>query len=501
MAWYWVFLIPSIAAGGDVRRRLRDGEGPAVAGRVRRPRHRRRDVEGRRQGQAGGLRVPGPARLHEPGHPDDHRRRVLHGVRAPGRGALVRAVPEGSAPDRRTARRCSRSPRPASPSAASSAGCCAATCRTTCSGRGGRRWRSSSTSDRSSRCCCSAAATSPVLAALLIPFTCMWIFGVHGMLSATSAMDFGGTKAAATVAGHLRRRAVPRVGPDRLRARRRARQVRLGRVDVDDHPVLGHRRAADDAPVERDAAAEAGGADGVASVRIVASSAWRLRSQPTAMLTVELHRHFEAGPDARDDRPAGRAAPRHRGAHARRALSVAASIRRTPRRSARYYASIAAGFGLPDGFTRFHQSFGLPLSVLRTLEDLEQAAFEQVVWCAERGSLHTELRGSPFTLPGTRRARPLEEIARGARERRGPRVARTRRERDVHPRVQPTEGHRPRRTRRPRCARPSRSRASPPASTAPTARSASTSPAFRKRRGRRACSSARWRPPAKPACR
>jgi len=43
--------------------------------------------------------------------------------------------------------------------------------------------------------------TSPLMAALLIPFTCMWIFGVHGMLSATSAMDFGGTKAAATVAG------------------------------------------------------------------------------------------------------------------------------------------------------------------------------------------------------------------------------------------------------------------------------------------------------------
>jgi OPA family glycerol-3-phosphate transporter-like MFS transporter len=44
-------------------------------------------------------------------------------------------------------------------------------------------------------------ATSPVVAAVLIPFTCMWIFGVHGMLSATSAMDFGGTKAAATVTG------------------------------------------------------------------------------------------------------------------------------------------------------------------------------------------------------------------------------------------------------------------------------------------------------------
>lgn len=42
---------------------------------------------------------------------------------------------------------------------------------------------------------------SPAMAALLVPFTCMWIFGVHGMLSATSAMDFGGTKAAATVTG------------------------------------------------------------------------------------------------------------------------------------------------------------------------------------------------------------------------------------------------------------------------------------------------------------
>jgi OPA family glycerol-3-phosphate transporter-like MFS transporter len=42
---------------------------------------------------------------------------------------------------------------------------------------------------------------SPLMAALLVPFACMWIFGVHGMLSATSAMDFGGTKAAATVAG------------------------------------------------------------------------------------------------------------------------------------------------------------------------------------------------------------------------------------------------------------------------------------------------------------
>ena len=46
-------------------------------------------------------------------------------------------------------------------------------------------------------------AASPYLAACMIGFTCMWIFGVHGMLSATASMDFGGTRAAGTVAGTL----------------------------------------------------------------------------------------------------------------------------------------------------------------------------------------------------------------------------------------------------------------------------------------------------------
>lgn len=40
-------------------------------------------------------------------------------------------------------------------------------------------------------------------ASFLIGFCCMWIFGVHGMLSGTASMDFGGTKAAATVTGLL----------------------------------------------------------------------------------------------------------------------------------------------------------------------------------------------------------------------------------------------------------------------------------------------------------
>ncbi len=37
----------------------------------------------------------------------------------------------------------------------------------------------------------------------MIGFSCMWIFGVHGMLSGTASMDFGGTRGAATVTGLL----------------------------------------------------------------------------------------------------------------------------------------------------------------------------------------------------------------------------------------------------------------------------------------------------------
>ncbi|HAM35069.1 MAG TPA: MFS transporter [Elusimicrobia bacterium] len=44
---------------------------------------------------------------------------------------------------------------------------------------------------------------SAAAASFMIGFTCMWIFGVHGMLSGTASMDFGGSKAASTVAGLL----------------------------------------------------------------------------------------------------------------------------------------------------------------------------------------------------------------------------------------------------------------------------------------------------------
>jgi OPA family glycerol-3-phosphate transporter-like MFS transporter len=46
-------------------------------------------------------------------------------------------------------------------------------------------------------------ASSSYAAVALVGFSCMWIFGVHGMLSGTASMDFGGRRAAATAAGLL----------------------------------------------------------------------------------------------------------------------------------------------------------------------------------------------------------------------------------------------------------------------------------------------------------
>ena len=37
----------------------------------------------------------------------------------------------------------------------------------------------------------------------MVGFCCIWIFGVHGMLSGTASMDFGGRRAAASAAGML----------------------------------------------------------------------------------------------------------------------------------------------------------------------------------------------------------------------------------------------------------------------------------------------------------
>ncbi len=114
------------------------------------------------------------------------------------------------------------------------------------------------------------------------------------------------------------------------------------------------------------------------------------------MSTVELHRHFEAG--LRPERIA-RLAERNRITEARtRAGTRCPGVDpQDPASIRRYYQSIADGFPRPDGFARFVDSFGLPLSVFRSADDLEQAVFDELIDCAEGGSLHTELRTSPFS--------------------------------------------------------------------------------------------------------
>jgi adenosine deaminase len=125
--------------------------------------------------------------------------------------------------------------------------------------------------------------------------------------------------------------------------------------------------------------------------------------------SVELHRHFEAG--IRPETIA-RLAARHglTEVRGRAGQIVPGADPQDPESIRRYYGSVAAGFGAVDGFPRFTDSFGLPLSVLRSLEDLEETVFDQLVDCAGSGSLHTELRGSPFTYQ-EQMAEPLEEIA------------------------------------------------------------------------------------------
>jgi len=126
-------------------------------------------------------------------------------------------------------------------------------------------------------------------------------------------------------------------------------------------------------------------------------------------LTVELHRHFEAG-----IRPGliARLAAAHGITEVRtRAGTVVPGVDpQDPDQIRRYYRDIAAGFVTPGGFARFVDSFGLPLSVLRTLEDLETAVFDQLADCADAGSLHTELRGSPFSYQEQVRA-SIDQIA------------------------------------------------------------------------------------------
>jgi adenosine deaminase len=127
------------------------------------------------------------------------------------------------------------------------------------------------------------------------------------------------------------------------------------------------------------------------------------------MFTVELHRHFEAG--LRPELIA-RLAQRHGVADVRtRSGEVVPGVDpQDPASIRQYYAAVGATLGGANGCGRFVDSFGLPLSVLRSLEDLEEAVFDQLVDAAAAGSLHTELRGSPYSYREHIQA-PIDDIA------------------------------------------------------------------------------------------
>ncbi len=128
-----------------------------------------------------------------------------------------------------------------------------------------------------------------------------------------------------------------------------------------------------------------------------------------AVPTVELHRHFEAGltPET-----VARLAARHGlvQVRTRSGQLVPGVDPQDPASVRRYYDGVSRGLAGPGGFDRFVEAFGLPLSVLRSIEDLEEAVFDELVACAAAGSLHTELRGSPFSYQEQIRA-PVEDIA------------------------------------------------------------------------------------------
>lgn len=117
---------------------------------------------------------------------------------------------------------------------------------------------------------------------------------------------------------------------------------------------------------------------------------------PSDAPTVELHRHFEAG--LRPDIIAKLAEKNGVTEVRTRAGVVLDEVDpQDPVSIRNYYEDVATGFSGPGGFARFIDSFGLPLSVLCSLDDLEQAAFDQVVFLHSQGALHSELRGSPFS--------------------------------------------------------------------------------------------------------
>ena len=127
--------------------------------------------------------------------------------------------------------------------------------------------------------------------------------------------------------------------------------------------------------------------------------------------TVELHRHFEAG---MSPETISVLAQRNDVTHVLTRNSkepIVGVDLQDPDSIRAYYHGISSGFKDPDGFSKFLDSLGLPVGVMRSLEDLQFAARQQILDQARQGSLHTELRGSPYTYQeNLKESATLEEV-------------------------------------------------------------------------------------------
>lgn len=126
--------------------------------------------------------------------------------------------------------------------------------------------------------------------------------------------------------------------------------------------------------------------------------------------TIELHRHFEAGMSPETIA----ALAQKNGVTKVRTRTTNQVIENVdpqdPESIRNYYQRIKDGFDGPQGFADFLDSLGLPLSVMRTLEDLDATACQQITDQAARGSLHTEIRGTPCTYQKYVKSASLEDI-------------------------------------------------------------------------------------------
>lgn len=126
------------------------------------------------------------------------------------------------------------------------------------------------------------------------------------------------------------------------------------------------------------------------------SSPTSSEKQPSPAPTVELHRHFEAG--LRPELIAKLAQKNDvTEVRTRAGVTIEGIDPQDPTSVIAYYRAVERGFSGAGGFARFIDSFGLPLSVLCSLDDLAEASFDQLSHLAAAGSLHTEVRGSPFS--------------------------------------------------------------------------------------------------------